>query len=138
MIGLAPSPASSAVGHGSSGVYFDGGDKDLAAERRRALVIGQGLQEKIDCLTDIGKSLLDGPSLRLASLQVRAPSVTSVLVVFDYDTCLSRHAGRPQLFIRSSRYRPVSENTPSGDQAAIIGGSRLTSPTFSNSVPIPQ
>ena len=70
---------------------FDGGGKNLLAERRRALVIGQGLQEQLNCLTDIGKSLLDGLSLRLASLQFRAPGVTSVLVPFDYDTDLARH-----------------------------------------------
>src|ERR1019366_2614707 len=117
---------------------FDGGGENLPAERRRALVVGQGLQEEFDCLTDVGKSLLDGLSLRLASLQLRAPGVTSVLVLFDYDTHLARHAIVPQLFMRSSRYRPVSENTPSGDQAAITGGSKLTSTTFSNRAPIPQ
>lgn len=52
---------------------------------------GQSFQEEFDCLTDIGKSLLDRLSLRLASLQLRAPSVTSVLVLFDYNTDLARH-----------------------------------------------
>ena len=70
---------------------FDGGGENLTAERRRALVVGQGLQEELDCLTDVGKSLLDGLSLRLASLQFRAPGVTSVLVPFDYDTNIASH-----------------------------------------------
>jgi hypothetical protein len=38
--------------YGSLGADFDGGGEDLPAERRRALVIGQGLQKEIDCLTD--------------------------------------------------------------------------------------
>jgi hypothetical protein len=70
---------------------FDGSGKNLLAERRRALVIGQSLQKQFDCLTNIGKSFLDRSSLRLASFQFWAPSVTSVFVLFDYDTNLARH-----------------------------------------------
>ncbi len=58
--------ASAAVRRGTLGMNFDGGGENLPAERRRALVIGQGLQEEFDCLTDIGKSLLDRLSLRLS------------------------------------------------------------------------
>ncbi len=47
---------------------FDGGGENFPAQRRGALVIGEGLQKEFDCLTDIGKTLLDGLSLRLASL----------------------------------------------------------------------
>ena len=77
--------------HWLLGMNFNCGGKNLLAERSRALVIGQGLEEKFDCLTDIGKSLLDRLSLRLASFQLRTPSVTSLLVLFDYDTNLACH-----------------------------------------------
>ena len=61
---------------------FDGGGENLLAERGGALVFRKGFQEEFDCLADIGKSLLDRVALRLAPLQFRAPSVTSVLVLF--------------------------------------------------------
>jgi len=38
---------------------FNRGGKYLLAQRRRALFIGQGLQEEFDGLPDIGKSFLD-------------------------------------------------------------------------------
>src|ERR1035438_8880444 len=82
---------SAAVRRGVLGMNFDNGGEDFPAQRSGALFIGQGLQEELDRLTDIGKSLLDGLSLRLESLQFRAPGVTSVLVLFDYDTHLARH-----------------------------------------------
>src|SRR5580692_6475104 len=84
-------------------MYFDGGGENLLAERGRTLFIGQRFQKQLNRFTDIGKAFLDGLSLRLASPQFRAPSVISVLVLFDYDTDLARHrshsivSGRRQL-----------------------------------------
>src|ERR1022692_293637 len=40
--------------------------------------------------------------------------------------------------MRNSKYNPVSENSASGDHAAMAGGNWFTSPIFSNSSPIPQ
>jgi len=59
---------------------------------------------------------------------------------FRVAACLEeeRRRGWPQLLSRSSRYSPASANTPSGAQAASAGGNWLTSPIFSNNVPIPQ
>jgi len=62
--------ASAAVRRGALGMDFDGGSENLAAQGRRALLIGQGLQEKFNCLTDIGKSLLDCLSLRFGTPSV--------------------------------------------------------------------
>ena len=95
---------------------FDRGSEDLPAQRRRALLIGQGLQEKFDCPTDIGKSLLDRPSLRLAALQFRAPSVTSVLVLLDYDTYLPR---RQQSSYHQGRLKALFDTPP------VVGGRRF-------------
>ena len=95
---LALGPCSEALAY--LGVNFDGRGKNLPAERHRALVIGQGLQEEIDCLTDVGESLLDRLPLRLASLQLRTPGVASVLVPLDYDADLARH--------QPAFYRPLS------------------------------
>ena len=53
--------AESALCHrqtGALGIDFDGGDKNLPAERRRSLVIGQCVQIEFDCLTNIGKGWL--------------------------------------------------------------------------------
>src|ERR1035441_3251422 len=58
--------ASAAVKRGSLGMNFDRGGKNFSAQRRGALFVGQGLQVEFDCLTDIGQSLLDRVSLRLA------------------------------------------------------------------------
>src|SRR5712692_6533435 len=70
---------------------FDRGGQNLPAQRCRALFISQGLQEELNCLADIDKSLLDGLALRLASLQFWAPCVVAVLILFDYDTNLASH-----------------------------------------------
>lgn len=59
--------ASAAVRRGILGMNFDGGVKNLLAERRRPLIISQSLEEEFDCLTDVGESLFDGLTLRLAS-----------------------------------------------------------------------
>ena len=75
-----------AVRRGSLGMNFDRGRQNLAAPRCRALFIGQSLQEQLNCLADIGHSLHDRLSLRLATLQFRAPCITPVLILFDYIT----------------------------------------------------
>ena len=46
---------------------FDGRGKNLLAERRRALLVGQRLQEELDGFADICKSFFDGLALRLAA-----------------------------------------------------------------------
>jgi hypothetical protein len=83
--------ASAAVSRGTLGMHFDCGSKNLPAEQRRALVLGQSLQKQLDRLTDIGERFLDRLSLRLASPQLGAPSVTSFVVLFDYNADLARH-----------------------------------------------
>lgn len=83
--------ASAAVSRGALDMNFYRGGQNLAAERSRALLIGQGLQEKLNCLADIRERLLDVPPLRLAPLQFRAPGVISVLVLFDHDADLACH-----------------------------------------------
>ena len=70
---------------------FDCGGKDLPAQRRRAFFSGQGFQEEINGLADIGEGLLDCLAFRLAAFQFRAPSVAAVLVLFDYDADLACH-----------------------------------------------
>ena len=39
-----------------------------------------------------------------------------------------------QVRMRRNRYTPTRPKSTSGDQAAMVGGSRRTSPTFSNNV----
>jgi hypothetical protein len=40
---------------------------------------------------DVNANFFDGPSLRLAPIEFRAPSVTPVFVLFDNDTDLASH-----------------------------------------------
>ena len=58
---------------------LDGRSEDLLAKRCRSLVVGQSLQEAFDCLADLSKCLFDSLTLRLASLQLRAPSVATIV-----------------------------------------------------------
>jgi hypothetical protein len=76
---------------GSLGMNFDRGGQNLPAQRRRALFVRQGLEKEFDGLADIGKCLFDRLALRLASLQFRAPRITALLVLFDYDANFARH-----------------------------------------------
>lgn len=50
-----------------------------------------GFQKQLNGFANIGQSLLDRLSLRLAALQFRTPRVTPVLILFDYDTNLALH-----------------------------------------------
>src|ERR1017187_544206 len=57
---------------------IDRGGQNLVAQRLRSLLIGRSLQEELNCFADIGQSLLDRLSLRLATLQFRPPCITPV------------------------------------------------------------
>lgn len=120
--------ASAAVRRGALGMDFDRGGKNLLAQRRRALFIGQSLQEEFDGLADIGKSLFDRLPLRLAPLQFRAPRVTSVFVLFIYDTDLARHQ---QSFYSQAHHRVMCGSVVAnggshrGPEVAVEGAGRL-------------
>jgi hypothetical protein len=62
--------------------------KNIPAQRCGPFFVGQCFQEKVDRFADVGKRFLDGRAFRLATFQIRAPSVTAVLVLFDYDADL--------------------------------------------------
>jgi len=83
--------ASAAVRRGSLGMNFDRCGQDLLTQRRRALLLGQSLQEKLNCFADVGQSLFDRLALRLAALQLRAPCVIPVLILLDHDTDFALH-----------------------------------------------
>jgi hypothetical protein len=51
--------------------------------------------------------------LRLATLQFRAPSVTSVLILFDYDTHLAHH--------QSTFYRRRGQRVMFSSASAAVG-----------------
>lgn len=66
------------------------GENDLM-NRSQALVISERFQKEFGGLADIGKSFFNRGTLRLASLEFRAPCVASVLVLLDHHTDLSCH-----------------------------------------------
>lgn len=70
--------------------FDSGGEHDLMG-RRQALFIGKRFEEEFCGLSNIRQRLFDGCALRLAPLQLRAPCVAAMLVLFNHHADLAHH-----------------------------------------------
>ena len=83
--------ASAAVNRGALGMNFNSCSEDYLSQCSGTLIVRERFQEEFDRFPDVGEDLLNGPALRLAPLEFRAPSVTAVLILLNYDTDFARH-----------------------------------------------
>ena len=96
---------------------FNSCSEDYLSQCSGTLIVRERFQEEFDRFPDVGEDLLDGPALRLAPLEFRAPSVTAVLILLNYDTDFARHdlilteAEKRILFSRGYQQRAASAST---------------------------
>src|SRR3954462_1810797 len=80
-----------AVHRGNLGIHLDGRGQNLPAQENITFLGRQRFEVELDRLLDVHDRLFKRIALRLTPLQLRAPSVETALVFFDYDTRLAGH-----------------------------------------------
>jgi hypothetical protein len=75
--------ASRAVHRGSLGIYLDSSGQNFTPEENIPLVVRKGFEVKLDGFLYVGHGILECVTLRLATLEFRAPGVKPVLILLD-------------------------------------------------------